>query len=177
MSMSSGSSDICIGLFGTCGGSQWREPFKAKYVEAGLLPEINFFDPQKPDWKAEDAVIEAGHLANDRVIVFPITNETYAEGSLAEVGFSILNAIRLDDRRHFIVYIEQKLDEKLMADAVRAKASLRARALVMEHMKKLRLDSLYVVGSLEDALQVSMACYAAEVDLAPFKKFNPHRKA
>lgn len=166
---------ICIGLFGTCGGSKWREPFKDRYRNHGLVDEENFFDPQKADWKAEDAVIEAHHLANDRVIVFPITPETYAEGSLAEVGFSILNAIRLDDRRHFVVHIALKLDDALMADTQRAKASLRGRALCMEHLKKLRLDGLYVVPTLEEALDVSMACYLSESCVAGVKKYNPHR--
>ena len=56
--------NLCIGLFGTCGGSKWRDKFIAKYNERG----IEFFNPQKDDWKPEDAEIEADHLANDGVI-------------------------------------------------------------------------------------------------------------
>jgi hypothetical protein len=127
------------------------------------------------DWTPDCAVVEAEHLANDRIVVFPITAETYAEGSLSEVGFSILNAIKLDDRRHFIVLIEQALSPELLEDAVRAKASLRARALVTQHLKKLRLDGLYVVDSLEQALTVSLACYHAEQLLQPVRALAPHR--
>jgi len=29
------------------------------------------------------------------------------------VGFSILNAIKLDDRRDFVIYIEESLDDNL----------------------------------------------------------------
>ncbi len=44
-----------IGMFGTCGGSKWREPFKARYEELG----ISFFDPNKENWQESDAVKEA----------------------------------------------------------------------------------------------------------------------
>ena len=92
---------LVIGMFGTCGKSRWREPFFERYQKES----IEFFNPQVADWKPEDAVKEAEHLANDEVILFPVTSETYATGSLSEVGFSILQAIRLDDRRDFVVMI------------------------------------------------------------------------
>ena len=162
--------NLCIGLFGTCGKSQWRAPFIETYK--GL--EINFFNPQVDDWKPECAVGEARHMANDRVILFPITKETYATGSLAETGFSILQAIRLDDRRQFVILIDQQLDASLMENQVAAKESLRARALVLEHLKKLRLSNVYVVKSLEEMLEISITLYRAEETLAPLKRFNPH---
>lgn len=168
---------VCVGMFGTCGGSQWRAPFKEEYLKRGLVENVNFFDPQVPNWTPECAVVEAEHLANDRIILFPITAETYAEGSLAEVGFSILNAIKLDDRRDFVVMIEQKLTDALMQDKDRSKASLRARALIREHLKKLRLDGLYVVDTLSGMLEVSLACYEAQKLMLPYKALNPHRRA
>ena len=64
---------MCIGLFGTCGGSKWRDEFMAAYEERG----INFFNPQVADWTPECAEIEADHLVNDDVILFPVTNETF----------------------------------------------------------------------------------------------------
>ena len=146
----------CIGLFGTCGGSPWRNSFKEEY----LKKDINFYDPQKENWVPEDAVIEADHLANDAIILFPVTSETYGTGSLAEVGFSILNAIKLDDRRDFVVMIEQSLDSKLVHEnAIAAKDSLRARALVKQHLNKLRLSNLYVVDNLHDMLEISLKLY------------------
>lgn len=116
---------LTVGLFGTCGGSKWRDPFKARYEELG----IKYFDPNKEDWKPEDAEEEAQHLVEDEVILFPVTGETYGSGSLSEVGFSILQAIRLDDRRDFVILIESELDEALSDETAR-KESLRARALV-----------------------------------------------
>ena len=93
---------ITIGLFGTCGISQWRTPFIKKYSSLG----IQYFNPVKSDWKVEDATIEAEHLANDEILLFPVTNETYAFGSLGEVGFSIMQALKLDERRDIVVMIE-----------------------------------------------------------------------
>jgi hypothetical protein len=160
---------LCIGLFGTCGGSKWREPFIREYEEMN----IGYFNPQVADWKPEDAVVEAEHLANDRVILFPVTAETYGTGSLAETGFSILQAIRLDDRRSFVIMIEQRLDDKLMENAVAAKESLRARALVQQHLKKLRLSNVYVVNDLATMLEVSLQLYAAEKLLRGLSGYNP----
>jgi hypothetical protein len=163
---------LCVGLFGTCGNSQWRNPFIDEYKRLG----IDYYNPQKPDWNPEDAEIEAEHLAEDAIILFPITSETYATGSLSEVGFSILNAIRLDDRRDFVVMITQFLDESLNENAVAAKESLRSRALVKQHLKKLRLSNLYVVDCLQEMLDVSISLYDAAKIRVPLMKFNPHIK-
>ena len=160
---------LCIGLFGTCGGSKWRDPFIHRYKQE----EIPYFNPQVDDWKPEDAIEEAKHLAEDAVILFPITSETYATGSLAETGFSVLNAIRLDDRRDFVILIEQNLDGHL-DDEVARKESLRARALVKEHLRKLRLSNLYVVDSLEEMLEVSITLFRAAKMREPLRRFNPH---
>jgi hypothetical protein len=165
------SSKLTVGLFGTCGGSQWRSPFMEKYAELG----IPFFNPQVDDWDPSFAVIEARHLAEDAVILFPVTSETYASGSLAEVGFSILNAIKLDDRRYFVIMIDMHLDDKLN-DSVARKESLRARALVSEHLRKLRLGNLFVVDTLEEMLEISIKVYRAAEIVDPLKKFNPHEK-
>ena len=158
----------CVGLFGTCGKSEWRKPFIQKYTELG----IDFFNSQVPDWNPEFAEVEAEHLANDEVILFPITDETYATGSLAEVGFSILNAIRLDSRRDFVVLIDNSLQDELLLNHVAAKESLRSRALVIQHLKKLRLSNLYFVDTLEEMLYVSIVLYHGAEMRAPFKKFN-----
>lgn len=156
-----------IGMFGTCGGSKWRDPFMAVYTEKGMP----FFNPQVADWTPEMAVVEAHHLAHDEIILFPVTRETYGSGSLAEVGFSILNAIKLDDRRDFVIMIEQQLDPSLN-DPIAAKESLRSRALVREHLKKLALSNVYVVDSLEQMLEVSRQLYDAAVIRERIKGFS-----
>lgn len=162
---------LCIGMFGTCGGSKWRDNFISTYNKN----EIEFFNPQVDDWKPEDAIIEAEHLADDMIILFPVTSETYGTGSLSEVGFSILNAIKLDDRRDFIIMIDKSLDESL-TDPIARKESLRARALVFQHLKKLRLANLYVVESLEEMLNVSLELWNAAKIRYPLAKYNPHNK-
>ena len=160
-----------IGLFGTCGSSTWRKRFIETYTSKG----IDYFNPQKDDWQPEDAAIEAEHLANDEIILFPVTSETYGTGSLAETGFSILNALKLDDRRYFVIMIDGHLDES-QNDPVARKESLRARALVKEHLKKLRYANVYLVESLDEVFEVSLQLYDAALAIAPLAQYNPHRK-
>jgi hypothetical protein len=163
----------CVGLFGTCGSSKWRDEFISAYDKL----RMSYFNPQVDDWTPELALVEAEHLANDKIILFPVTSETYAAGSLAEVGFSVLNAIRLDDRRDFIVMIASELDDSLKkANPEAYKDSLRARALVKQHLIKLRLDNVYVVDSLREMLQISIDLYDAATIKAKYSMYNPHRK-
>lgn len=180
---------LCVGLFGTCGGSRWREEyFIPRYDGKG----ISWYNPQVENWDPSCAEIEAAHLANDAIILFPITNETYAFGSLAETGFSILNAIRLDDRREFVLYIAQDIAEKdprghLLDDrldvqgspnpASKAVDSLRARALVKQHLMKLALPNVYVVDSLEEMFLVSVKLWDSVKIRWGLREYNPHRKA
>ncbi len=152
----------CIGLFGTCGSSTWRDKFMDKYDEENIIGEpVLYFNPQVEDWKPEDAFKEAEHLANDDIILFPITGETYGTGSLSEVGFGVLSAIKLDDRRDFVVMIDMELDPELMKDKERSKENLRARALVMAHLNKLNLPNVHMVGSLDDMLSTSIILHHA----------------
>ena len=162
---------ITIGLFGTCGKSQWRVSFIERYTAL----EISFFNPQVENWDPSCAEREAEHLANDQIILFPITNETYAFGSLAETGFSVLQAIRLDDRRDFIIMVAMDLIPSLDNDLAR-KESLRGRALVKQHLKKLRLPNLYVVDTLEEMLEVSIQLHEAALLREPLKRFNPQNR-
>lgn len=160
---------LCIGLFGTCGGSNWRNTFMSYYDQN----QIEYFNPQVENWKPELAEIEAEHLASDEIILFPVTNETYGLGSLAETGFSILNAIKLDDRRDFIIMIDQNLDQKLIdANPLAAKESLRGRALVKQHLKKLRFSNLYVVNDLFEMLDVSVVLWNARQLTKDLKRYN-----
>lgn len=79
----------------------------------------------------------------------------------------------MDDRRDFVILIEQELDSNLDNEVAR-KESLRARALVKEHLKKLRLSNLYVVSSLSEMLEVSITLYKAAQMREPLRKLNPH---
>lgn len=159
----------CIGLFGTCGGSKWRD----RFIEVYKSKKINYFNPNVPDWKPELAVVEAKHLASDQIVLFPITNETYATGSLAETGFSILNAIKLDDRRDFVIMVSQDLKPELMeSNPLAAKESLRARALVKEHLKKLGFSNLFVVETLDEMLEVSLTLWNSHQIRKKVKKYS-----
>jgi hypothetical protein len=171
-------SKLCIGMFGTCGKTTWRkELFIPSYEKMGLVEGKDFFNPQVEDWKPEMARIEAEHLSEDSVILFPVTSETYGLGSLAETGYSILQSIRLDDRRDLIILIDEKLDEKLMEDKEKAKDSLNARALVKQHIKKLTYSNLYVVDTLEEMRDLSVVLYASQKLLKDFQnKYNPHKR-
>mgnify|MGYP000216873484 CR=1 FL=1 len=151
---------ITIGLFGTCGDSQWRARFMEKYNERGIA----YFNPVVPDWKPENAEIEAEHLILDEIVLFPVTNETLATGSLAEVGFSILQAITSNDERFVIIYIDPKVSQELWeSNPAGAKDSERTRALIKAHLKKQthKYPNAYVVNSLDDMLNASFLLYDA----------------
>jgi len=144
----------CIGLFGTCGNSTWRAAFIERYNALG----IRYFNPQVSDWKPEYADIEAEHLKRDEIILFPVTSETYGTGSLAETGFSILQAVQ-NASRYIVVMIDDEPDEALKADAVAFKESVRARVLVKAHLAANTHPNVFVVTNFEDMLELSVKLY------------------
>ncbi len=76
-----------VGLFGTCGGSHWREDVAIPILEkAG----VNFFNPVVDDWNEEAMKNEARHAASDQVVMVVITGETTAVASMAESGWIAL---------------------------------------------------------------------------------------
>lgn len=148
---------ITIGLFGTCGGSKWRDPFIEKYKELGY----GFFNPQVDDWKPEYANIEAKHLVEDEIILFPVTDETYGLGSLAETGFSINQVLKSAKNRSVVLLIEPRVKEELeIANPSLAKESMRSRALVTAHLKQVNHPNVYFVNNLEDMLRASLKLYS-----------------
>jgi hypothetical protein len=146
----------CIGLFGTCGSSKWREKFINRYK----TKSINFFNPQKDDWKPEDSAVEAEHLVNDDIVLFPVTGETFGTASLGEIGFSILSAIRANDQRFVVVYVESKLNPLLhQENPTAAKESSNARVIITAHLKKAKYPNVFIVYSLDQMLDVSVKLY------------------
>jgi len=156
-----------IGLFGTCGGSTWRTDFMSTYDQEG----IPFFNPQVEDWDPSMAEIEADHLANDGIVLFPITGETYGTGSLSETGFSILQAINLEKDRYFVLMIDMVLDDVLQSNADLHKESMRARALVKQHLKKLSLKNVFLVDSLEEMKDVSLILHKSLLEKEKLNKY------
>jgi len=162
--------NLTVGLFGSCDKTTFRKDiFIPAYENAG----ISYFNPQlgSGEWDSSFAPIEAKHLAKDGIILFPIVKDSYSMGSLAEVGFSVLNAIKLDNRRDFIVLIDDTLTPELMEDSKMAKESLRARALVKEHLISLNIDNIYLVNTLQEMLSVSLVLSQARFLREGVKKY------
>ena len=136
-----------VGLFGTCGASTWRAPFVALFAEQGIA----FFNPQVDDWSPDMADEEAWHLANDKVILFPVTGETYGFGSLAEIGFSLLSVLERESTRCVLLYLAPEVDDALaLASPEQAETSRRVRKLVLAHLGQLSHPQVFVANSLED---------------------------
>lgn len=162
---------LCIGLFGTCGKTTWRNMFMSGYEAEN--PKISYFNPQVDNWSPECAVEEANHLADDAVVLFPVTNETYGMGSLAETGFSILQAIRLDEKRDFIIMIDPNLQENLKQEnPLLAKESMRARALVRKHLEKLNLRNVFMVDDFVQMYDISVDLYRQAEKRQKWNKFS-----
>lgn len=149
---------MTIGLFGTCGGSAWREPFMQTYRELGLP----YFNPQVANWTPELADEEAWHLAHDQLILFPVTDETFAAGSLSETGFSVLSALRWDANRFVVVYIAPDVSDVLkLQNPAAAADSRRSRQLVRAHLEQARHPNVFIVKDLRQMLDVSLRLFAA----------------
>jgi hypothetical protein len=147
-----------VGLFGTCGGSTWRTPFMAMLDSQG----IPYFNPQVETWTPELADVEAWHLANDRLILFPVTDETFGFGSLAETGFSLQSALALNTNRFVMLYIAPAVNPQLAASSPeQADASRRARKLALAHLAKAQNPNVFVVKSLEEMQAKVLRLYAA----------------
>lgn len=149
----------CIGLFGTCGNSKWREPFMKTYKDLG----IEFYNPQVENWDPSCAELETFHFRNDKIILFPVTSETYAFGSLAETGFSILSAIqntmKNGEDQNIVLFIDPNLDDELKANPEAYKDSIRARKLVLSKLDSFRYSNVICVDSLRDMLSKSLLLF------------------
>lgn len=151
--------DLTIGLFGTCGHSIWRNNFIEKYSEMS----ISYYNPQLAPgtWTPDDADIENKHFLNDDIILFPITDETTAFGSLAEAGFSVLSLLHsANPNRHFIVMID---DNCVSSDGAQACAdSIRTRKLVKSKIQDLipNYNNLHIVNDLDEIMSLSLSIYA-----------------
>ena len=114
-------------------------------------------------------------MVKDDIVLFPVTGETYGTGSLSETGFSVLQAIRVNRHRDFVVMIERELSDHL-DDPVARKESIRARALVSKHLEKLDIASLYVVNSLSDMLELSVGLHRIAALRADLERFRTARR-
>lgn len=100
----------CVFLAGTCGGSVWRDALISK-----LPSQFTFFNPQLPPgvkWDDAAGRREAEALAAAPVILFVLTDETEALGSLAEIGWVLVTAKR---GQRVVVEIDSHPDPKVEA--------------------------------------------------------------
>jgi Nucleoside 2-deoxyribosyltransferase like len=87
---------LAIALMGTCGNSQWREPFKE------IAAEHDVFDPTTENWTPDSIFIENQHMMRSHIVVFAITPETDSLISLAEVGVAVAG---VKEGRQLLVWI------------------------------------------------------------------------
>jgi hypothetical protein len=153
-----------VGLFGTCGHSIWRQPL----VDHLTSHNIDFYNPQLPagawipDRSEEYVQAENFHLKNDHVIIFCVTDETTAQGSLAEIGFSIVDTIRHLNGRFLIVYIDDVCRD-VDASAREIETSDRARKLVKSKVEEEARCNAHVIlkDNLSDVLSALPYAYHA----------------
>jgi hypothetical protein len=150
-----------IGLFGTCDNVPWRTPFMEFYTMEG----IPYFNPMVDNWTKDLVPIEAHHLENDPIILFPVLDQSYGIGSLAEIGFGPLRATRQNFHRSFVVLIHPQVTQELQdKDPAMAKVSNRTRSLVLGHLEKVAAENI-IVPTLDDMLEASFKLHKAHLVL------------
>ncbi len=149
-----------IGLFGTCGSSVWRKNFISCYEAKGIA----YFNPQvgEGEWHPGMVEEENRHLAEDEIVLFPVTSESTGSGSLAEIGFSIAHALRLNRNRFFVFMIDDACSVEGLDPAV-AKENVKTRALTKSKLKDMAkvVPNVFYVESLTQMLDVSLSLVEA----------------
>jgi hypothetical protein len=148
-----------IGLFGTCGKSTWRKSF----IDIYESKNIDFFNPQLPDgmWtpdRSDEFVqIENSNLKSNDIILFPVTSETTGQGSLAEIGFSVCDAMRNLNNQYLIVLIDLNcLDEKATESQI--EDSKRSRKLVRSKVEQeIKINpNVFLVDNMSEMKNLSL---------------------
>jgi len=141
-----------VGLFGTCENSTWRDDFIDGAKSVGQF----YFNPQKPNWKPEDAEIEAFHLKHDTTVVFAVLDSSYGIGSLAEIGFVVADILSSNIHRQAIIYVAPTVSSELAEkNPELAKVSNRTRALVLAHLKQITNYTIITTHSLQEAYEAT----------------------
>ncbi len=144
-----------VGLFGTCGNSKWRDPFIKKLNQLG----VTYYNPCRDDWDPEE---DSWQLKNDRIILMPVTDETYGTGTLSESAFGIVTTLAsiYQKTTKLVIYVapivEYDPNDENLNNSVAIKESNRARRIVTEHIKIFgNLPNVYFVKNMEDMLTVT----------------------
>lgn len=164
----------CIGLFGSCGETTFRQTiFIPAYEQAG----IPFFNPQLPvgTWKAEDALTEADHLAHDVIQCWPVTAETPGLGSLAEIGFSIATTLRAPTPlpKFVLPMIDPVVGPEVVLEELREESN-KARAIARANLERSLSPNILVMRSLEEMRDTSIQLFPAVATIVDLiKSHNP----
>lgn len=146
---------VTVGLFGTCGGSTWRNDFMTTYGEHG----VEYFNPDAGDnWHPGMIEDENRHLREDEVILFPVLAETQGVGSLGEIGFSIQNVIRNinnGSNQFLIIMIDDECTDP-NATPAEIKTSNRTRKLVKSKAQEVTHPNILVVNTLQEMMDASL---------------------
>lgn len=164
---------ITIGLFGTCGSSTWRTAF----VSAFDQQSIPFFNPQLPEgvWtpdRADEFVqAENKNLKSNDIVLFPVTDETTGQGSLAEIGFSVMDTIRNLNGRKLIVLVD--LDCKCpKSTPAQIEESKRSRVLVRSKVADEAFvnPNVFLVDSIEEMYELTFKLYRNMTEYSHIKQ-------
>ena len=162
--------EICIGLFGTCDNSTWRNEFIEHYEAS----DIGYFNPDAGDnWHPGMIEDENRHLREDQIILFPVLGESLGLGSLGEIGFSVMNVIRNIEggsNQYLVVMIDDECTAESASESEK-KHSNRARKLVKSKLLEVTHPNILVVNSLNSMLLVSSALIDV-INLQREIKFN-----
>ncbi len=145
----------CIGLFGTCDNSSWRDEFVELYKEM----EIEYFNPDAGDnWHPGMIEDENRHLNEDSIILFPVLAESLGTGSLGEIGFSVLNVTRNianGSNQFLVVFIADECTDTRKTEIERQDSN-RCRKLVKTKMQAVNHTNIFMVETLEQMKEVSL---------------------
>ena len=87
--------NLCIGLFGTCGGSNWRDAYLlwSKFVGVDIFDPQNLpsLPPSRQDRCAAVIENEIQHLNSDPILMFKITGKPTSLINLQEILVKIQN--------------------------------------------------------------------------------------
>ena len=143
--------DPFVGLFGACGNTRWRqdhfipklersrERFQSIYPDKTDIGPL-FYNPQVGEWDPSFAKIEAMHMANDRVLVFPVLQATEGFSGLAEAGYALLGGLLRGQEIGFMVEVSDDMPPSVA----------RSRKLFNELANRIMME--YAVGARQDNL-------------------------
>jgi Nucleoside 2-deoxyribosyltransferase like len=133
-------SKLSIALMGTCGNSQWREPFKQ------VAQGHTIFDPMVENWTPDSIFIENMHMMHSSIVVFAITAETDSLISLAEVGVAIAG-VKQD--RELLVWIAPLCEQATTKEL--QERSNAVRAAVINHLSQFQ-SPFFLLAHNQDQL-------------------------